>query len=86
MSRTSLVKSLTLLALLAPLGIGLAPVGAHAAPPIHITPSMGHPVQFDLRDQLRFPKVQDPIASDDTGLPTVRMIRRPVRSKPLRGN
>jgi hypothetical protein len=86
MSRTIPFKSLTLLALIAALGTTLAPLGAQAAPPIHITPSMGHPLTFDLRDQLRFPKVQDPIASDDTGLPTVRMIRRPGRSKPVRGN
>jgi len=78
MSRMMPVKCLTVLACLALPGTALA------APPIHITPSMGHPVTFDLRDQLRFPKVEGPITSDDSGLPPVR--RRPVHSKPVKSN
>jgi hypothetical protein len=80
------VKSLTVLACLALPGIALAPVDARAASAVHITPSIGHPVMFDLRDQVRFPKVQGPIASDDSGLPPVRPLRKPVHAKPVRGN
>jgi len=86
MSRMIPVKSLTVLACLTLPGIPLAPVGAHAASAIHITPSMGHPAQFDLRDQVRFPRFQGPIASDDSGLPPVRLLRKPVHSKPVHGN
>jgi len=86
MSRMPPVKSLTVLTCLALSGIALAPVGAHAAPPIHITPSMGHPVTFDLRDQLRFPKYEGPITSETSSLPPLRPLRKPVHQKPVHGN
>jgi len=88
MSRMPPVKSLTVLRCLALSGIALAPVGAHAGPPIHITPSMGHPITFDFRDQTRFPTIVGPIGTDDrtsgpsefTG--TWRIIKKPVHPNP----
>jgi hypothetical protein len=83
MSRAISIKSLMLLGSLAAAGIAFAP-GASAAPPgIHISPSMGHPVLFDLRDQIRYPKVPLPNLTDDTGTvihgghPPVHIIHRP---------
>ena len=84
MRRAISVKSLTLLASLAASGVAFAPAGASAAPPsIHISPSMGHPVYFDLRDQIRYPKVPLPNLTDDTGTvihgghPPVHIIHKP---------
>jgi hypothetical protein len=62
------VNFLTVFASLAALGTGLVPVGASAASlAVHITPSMGHPVWFDFRDQVRYPKIQSPTLTDDPG-------------------
>ena len=89
MSAATSLKSLTLLGVLAACGVGLAPLGAAAGPlAIHLTPSMGHPVAMDLRDQIRFPRVYDQNLTGDpgTGLPQVRIIRKPVHPKPTQAN
>jgi hypothetical protein len=92
MSRRISVNPLTVFASLAAVGIGLAPVGASAASlAVHITPSLGHPVWLDLRDQTRYPKIQSPMLTDDSGTvfhghPTVHVPAKPGHPKPNHRN
>ena len=89
MSHAMSVKSLTVLASLAVFGnIWLAPVGASAAAlSVHVSPSIGHPVWIDLRDQIRYPQIQAQTLTDDInpvihgGHPPVHIIPPPGHSK-----
>jgi len=66
MSRAISIKSLTLLASLAASGVAFAPAGASAAAlAVRVSPSLGHPVWLDLRDQIRYPQIPLPNLTDD---------------------
>jgi hypothetical protein len=92
MAREIPVKSLIMLAGLATLGVGLAPVGASAASlAVHVTPSIGHPLSFDLRDQVRFPRIQGQVFMNDPGPPSGptgpwHILKKPVHRTPTQAN
>ena len=70
MSRAISTKSLTIIASLAAAGIALAPLGALANPPgVGPSFSFGHPLSIDLHDQVRFPRIQGQILTDNPNAP-----------------
>jgi hypothetical protein len=99
MSRATSRKPLTPVAIVAVAGlIGLAPVGASAASlNLSVRPTMGHAAWVNnlgagLSDQVRYPKIQGQILTDDPGTvihgghPPVHIIHNPGHPKPNHRN
>jgi hypothetical protein len=71
MSRAMPAKWLTAFMSVVAFGIALAMAGASAAnPTVRVSPSFGHPVWLDLRDQLRYPAIQGQILTDNPNAPS----------------